>query len=180
MQSEPFPPSPMPLEILLLRLAHVLGGIFWAGGGIYGALFVTPALIAAGPAAAPIIADMQRRKLFTVLPVVAILTMLSGLRLLWIVSGGFGAAYFGTRQGLTYALAGGASIVAFLVALSVARPAGVRLGQLAATLEQLAPDARAATLATMATLKRRSALGSAVAIWLLAFAALGMSVARYL
>lgn len=123
----------MPLEILLLRLVHVLGGIFWAGGGIYGALFVTPALIAAGPAAAPIIADMQRRKLFTVLPVVAILTMLSGLRLLWIVSGGFGAAYFGTRQGLTYALAGGASIVAFLVALTVARPAGVRLGQLAAT-----------------------------------------------
>src|SRR5690606_10331185 len=109
-----------------------------------------------------------------------ILTMLSGLRLLWIVSGGFGGAYFGTRQGLTYAVAGTASIVAFLVALTVARPAGMRLGQLAATLEQLAPEVRAATLATMASLKRRSALGSSVAIWLLALAALGMSVARYL
>src|SRR5690606_33900336 len=105
---------------------------------------------------------------------------LSGLRLLWIVSGGFGAADFGTRQGLTFALAGAASIVAFVVALSVARPAGVRLGLLAATLEQLAPEARAATLATMARLKRRSALASSIAIWLLALAAVGMSVARYL
>ena len=170
----------MPLELLILRFVHVSGGVFWAGGGIYATLFITPALVAAGPAAGPIIAEMQRRKLFTVLPIVAILTMLSGLRLLQIVSGGFSAAYFATSQGLTYAIAGGASIVGFLLALLVSRPASVRLGQIASRLEQLEPAPKAAAMAEMAVLKRRAALGSAAAIWLLTLAVGGMSVARYL
>lgn len=170
----------MPLELLILRFVHVSGGVFWAGGGIYATLFITPALVAAGPAAGPIVAEMQRRKLFTVLPIVAIVTMLSGLRLLYIVSGGFSAAYFATAQGLTYSIAGGASIVGFFLALLVSRPAGVRLGQIASTLDRLEPGPKAAALSEMAVLKRRSALGSAAAIWLLTLAVGGMSVARYL
>ena len=168
------------MELLVLRAIHVMGGVFWAGGGIYATLFITPALVAAGPAAGPILAEMQRRKLFTVLPIVAILTMLSGLRLLWIVSGGFSAPYFATTQGLTYAVAGGASIVGFFLALLLSRPAGVRLAQIAATLDSLDAAARAAALATTERLKRQAALGSAAAIWLLTIAVGGMAVARYL
>lgn len=170
----------MSIEMVVLRFVHVVGGVFWAGGGIYATLFITPAIIAAGPAAGPMVTEMQRRKLFTVVPIVAVLTMLSGIRLLWIVSGGFSGSYFATTQGLTYAVAGAASIVGFVLALVVSRPAGIRLAQLAATLEQLDGTARTAALSTMDTLKRRSAMASAAAIWLLTVAVGGMAVARYL
>ncbi|MBX3132864.1 MAG: hypothetical protein KF689_05705 [Gemmatimonadaceae bacterium] len=170
----------MSIELLVLRLVHVCGGIFWAGGGIYAALFITPALAKAGPAAGPILAEMQRRKLFTVLPLVAVATMLSGIRLMWIVSGGFSAHYFHTRMGHTYAAAGLASIVAFLVALAIARPAGLKAAGLAAQLPGMSEEDAARTRAQLGKLQRRAGLASASAIWLLAFAAVGMSVARYL
>jgi uncharacterized membrane protein len=170
----------MYIELLVLRLLHVCGGIFWVGGGVYATLFITPALAKAGPAAGPILAEMQRRKLFTVLPLVAVATMLSGIRLMWIVSGGFSAHYFHTRSGHTYAAAGLASILAFALALAIARPAGVRAAGLAAQLPSLADEAAARTRAELGRLQKRAALASAWAIGLLTFSAVGMSVARYL
>lgn len=167
-------------ELIVLRLVHVLGGIFWVGGGLYSTLFMMPALGKAGPAMAPIMAELMRRKLFTVLPVVALLTMLSGLRLLWIVSGGFGAGYFGTASGLTYSIAGGASIVGFLAAMFYARPAGVRLGALMPTLAALTGEAKTKAEAEAAALRNQNALWTAIAMGLLTVSAIGMSVARYL
>lgn len=167
-------------EMLILRVIHVMGGIYWVGSAMYAALFVTPALVKAGPAAAPIMEEFKRRRLFTILPIVALLTMLSGARLLGIVSGGFSPAYFDTRQGLTFAVSGAASILAFVISLIVSRPSAVKIGAIAATLESLSGDAKAAALAQIAALRRRAGLSSAVAIWLLVLAAAGMSVARYL
>lgn len=57
-------------EILVLRLVHVLGGVFWLGSGLFTAFFLMPALATAGPAAGPLMGALQRRKLFTVLPIV--------------------------------------------------------------------------------------------------------------
>lgn len=170
----------MSAELLVLRVVHVLGGIFWVGGGLYSALFIVPALAAAGPAMGPVMAELQRRRLFTVLPVVAVLTMLSGLRLLWIVSGGFAAAYFSRATGLTYAVSGAASLAGFLIAMVVARPASMAAGVLQQLLATVAPEARAEATRRLEALKRRAAVGTAAAVWLLVIAALGMAVARYL
>jgi uncharacterized membrane protein len=160
----------MSFEFLTLRLLHILCGMFWVGSGLYSTFFMIPALQKAGPAAGPIFAELQRRKLFTVLPLVAITTMLTGARLLGIVSGGFQAAYFHTLSGRTYAWAGVASILAFVIALVVARPAGVKL----ASLPPTASDAERASL------KRHSNIATVVAMSLLTLAAVGMSIARYL
>jgi uncharacterized membrane protein len=170
----------MPVEMLVLRSVHILCGIFWVGGGIYSSVFAVPAITKAGPAAGPIIAELQRRKLFTVLPLAALLTMLSGVRMLWIVSGGFSGDYFHSAQGHTYAAAGAASIVGFLIAMFVSRPASVQLGALAAQMAGLDAPARAAADATMARLRSRANVGTVVAVGLLTLSALGMSVARYL
>ena len=112
----------MSFEFLTLRLLHVMCGIFWVGSGLYSTLFMLPAMQKAGPAAGPIFAELQRRKLFTVMPLAALTTMLTGIRLLWIVSGGFQAEYFHTMSGHVYATAGASSILAFVIALTVSRP----------------------------------------------------------
>lgn len=173
----------MHAELLVLRLVHVLGGIFWVGSGLFTTFFLMPALAQAGPATGPVMAGLQRRRLFTALPLVALLTMLSGLRLMWILSGGFSRAYFETAGGLTYGLAGLAAVVAFVSSLAVVRPAAARSAQLGGALAGGAiADAaeRERLTAELGRLGRRVAVGSLVAVALLVLAASGMAVARYL
>ena len=170
----------MTAEIIVLRLIHILGGIFWLGSGLFTTFFLMPALGRAGPAAAgPLMGALQQRRLFTVLPVAAVLTMISGARLLQIVSGGFAPAYLASRPGQTLMWSGLAAVIAFVVSLAVARPAAVRAGQLGATMATLPPDQRAARGAELERLRRRSGLATMVAMALLITSAAGMAVARY-
>lgn len=167
-------------EILILRTVHVLGGIFWVGSAVFTALFLVPALATAGPAAGQIMTGMRQRGLMTVLPVVALLTIASGLRLMWITSRGFSAAYFAAPSGLTFAMAGGAAIVAFLIAIVVTRPAAIRMGELGGAMAAASPEQRGALMAELTALRRRNTVASAIVTALLILGAFGMAIARYL
>lgn len=167
-------------EILVLRLVHVLGGTFWVGSGLFTGLFLMPALVALGPAATQVMANLQQRRLFMALPVVAVLTILSGLRLMWLTSGGFAAAYFASPRGATFAASGAAAIVAFLLAMFIARPATVRATALMATLPGVVDEnARLEILSRASRLRQRGGNASRVTLWLLIVSAAGMAIARY-
>ncbi len=112
----------MHYELLILRLVHVLGGAFWFGAAFSSLIWFGPAIGAAGSATPQIMAVLQRRRMLQAMPIIALLTILSGIRLLWIVSDGFGRAYLTTAMGHTYAVAGGLGLLAFLVGVFVARP----------------------------------------------------------
>ena len=171
----------MVTELIVLRIVHILGGIFWLGSGLFTVFFLVPALGRLGPAGGgPLMAALQQRRLFTILPVVAVLTILSGVRLLQIVSGGFSPAYFDSRTGQTFLWSGVAAVIAFLLSLFVSRPAAVRIGQLSASMATLPEADRAARAGEVERLKRRSGLSGTVAMILLVGAAVGMAVARYL
>ena len=168
-------------EILVLRIVHILGGIFWLGSGLFTTFFLVPALGRLGPmAAGPVMGALQQRRLFTVLPGVALLTMLSGARLLQIVSGGFTPAYFDSRTGGALLWSGVAAVSAFLLSMIIARPAAVRAGQLGASLATMPESERAARSVEVERLRRRSGVASIIAMTLLIGAAIGMAVARYL
>lgn len=171
----------MTAEILVLRLVHILGGIFWLGSGLFTAIFLVPALARLGPASAgPVMGALQQRRIFTVVPLVAIATILSGLRLLHIASHGFTPAYFSTGTGGTLLWSGIAAIVGFLLALTVARPAMMRANQLGASMATVPDAERGARAAEIERLRRRGANVNSLAILLIVAAAAGMAVARYL
>lgn len=155
-------------ELLVLRLVHVLGGIFWVGAGMFTAFFLMPTLAGAGPAAGAVMAGLQQRRLFVVLPAVALVTMASGLRLLWLASGGLQGAYFATATGATFAASGIAAALAFTLSLLVVRPLLTRAGALPPG------DARAARMRAVGT------RASQAAYVLLIGSAAGMALARYL
>ena len=112
----------MHIELLILRLLHVVGGAMWFGAGFASMIWFSPAITAAGPAAAPaIMAVFQKRRMLQIMPLIALVTVLSGLRLLWIVSNGYSAAYFATPMGHAYAIAGGLGLFAFIFGAFVAR-----------------------------------------------------------
>ena len=169
----------MQAELLVLRVVHVVGGIIWVGGGVLMGLFLAPALAKLGPTAGQVMGELQKRKMMTVLPIIAILTILSGVRLMQITSMGFGAAYFATAAGKMYAAAGLAGIVAFLAGITFNRPLAMKMAKL--NQEMAAnPASKEAGMAEMKQLQQRAATMGFVLLGLLLLAAIGMAVARYL
>ena len=170
----------MTYELFVLRLIHVLGGIFWVGAALFMTWYLMPEMSGNPQAAGVVLGGLQRRNLMTVLPVVALLTILSGLRLIMLASGGFEMAYFHTPTGATFATAGTLAIIAFLMGVLVARPAAMRAAKLGAKLEGASPAEREAFSSELARLRARNATTMSVVAVLLVLGAAGMAIARYL
>jgi len=167
-------------EILILRLIHILGGIMWVGSGIYTTLFLVPALSGSPAVMGQVMAGLQRRRIFLVLQIVAGLTILSGLRLLWIDSAGFSDSYLSTGTGRTFSIGAGAAIIAAVLSFGVSRPAMVRAGAIAASLPASADAGERERLtAQIDRLRRRATVASGMAVGLGLLAASSMAVARY-
>ncbi|MCI0436918.1 MAG: hypothetical protein L0271_25250 [Gemmatimonadetes bacterium] len=165
--------------LVLARLLHVTLGVFWAGTMIFNAVFLTPAMRDAGPDGASVAAGIMRRRFMDIMPVVALLTLLSGFWLYWRVSGGFMHAYVLSATGLAYGLGGVAAIIAFGVGVSVIRPAMLRAAALTRAVPAVAEERDRVMQAAQAMRMRAAAAGRTVA-WLLGFAVVVMAIGRYI
>jgi len=171
----------MKAELLTLRLIHIFGGIFWVGSLMFTSFFLVPVIRSSPAVAGQVMAGLQRRRLFTLLPIVAFLTIASGLRLLAIVSAGFSGTYFSTPTGRTFATSAVAATVAFLLSVFISRPGFVRIGRLGASLATITDEgARQRIAAEMQRLTRRVTIANGFVVVLLLSAAAGMAIARYL
>src|SRR5439155_19276823 len=131
------------------------------GTSLFTAFFLFPAVMAAGPAAAPIMAGLQKRGMLTALPAAAGLTMLSGVTLIWLVSGGALGAYMGTPVGAAFATAGGIAIRAFAIRMVVARPAATKAMGLSRQMMGMPEGpARAPLQSQISALQRRAGLAT--------------------
>lgn len=167
-------------ELVILRLVHVLGGISWAGSAFFITVFLGPALAASGPNAGPVMAALKARRLLAFMPTVALITIGSGLRLMWILSAGFSLAYFTTPHGLAFGFAGATAIIGFFFAMLVLRPTQTRAQELGMALARAADEQRAAIARELDAARRRNAMASMVSLAMLLLGAGGMAVARYL
>ena len=171
----------MKAELLTLRIIHVLGGIFWVGSLIFTTFFLAPAIRSSPAVAGQVMAGLNQRRLFTILPIVALLTIASGIRLLWIASAGFDDSYLSTATGRAFSLGAAAAIVAFLLSVLVSRPGFVRVGKLGASLAAATDEVtRQLLTAEMQHLSQRVAIANAIVAVLLLSTAVLMATARYL
>ena len=168
----------MQYELLLLRVLHVLGGIYWVGSALFMTFFLGPTLAkVGGPTAGQIMGGLQQRRFMLVTPIVALITIFSGIRIWFLVGGGM--HYFQHRSGHAFAISGIFGILALIVGLAVGRPTASRIGTLA---RSAASDEASRKLIAeeIARLQRRAGLAGYIATALLLLAAIGMAVARYL
>lgn len=113
--------------LLVARLLHVVLGAFWAGAIFFNALVLGPAIQDLGPDGGKVMGALGRRGIHTVLPIVGVVTILSGLWLYWIVSAGFNPDYMGSRPGKAYGFGLIMSLVALGIGLGVMRPSVIKL-----------------------------------------------------
>lgn len=167
--------------MVTLRLLHIVLGVFWAGTLIFVATYLVPSVREAGPDGVKVMGAIQRRRFLDVMPAVAAVTILSGLWLYWLLSGGFNWNWVMSPMGLALGTGGVLAIVAFTIGVVVMRPATLRAGaisrHMASALE--GPERDSLQQQVKQLRMRSAAAGRAVAVLLFLTTAL-MAVARYL
>lgn len=170
----------MNVTLLVLRIVHVLGAIFWAGSILFVVDFLQPALRAAGPDGLKVLVALRRRRYFEALPVFAVATLASGFALFYRDFGRFHPGPGAGGAELAYGIGGLASVVAFVIGLGVMRPSVVRLAALADEWLAAPAERRAALDVEMAALRARGKVAGRLVVVFLTIAMVTMAVGRYL
>lgn len=164
---------------LLLRLIHILAGIFWVGAVFLVASFLLPTMRATGREGGRFMQHlMQQRRLPVFLATAMLLTVVSGFTLYTRFVAATHGAWAGTRPGIAYGVGGLAAIIGALVAMFVSGSAGRRM----AAIGQKAQGGglTAEQQAEIERLQGRMVFGSRLVAGFLAVAAATMAIARYL
>lgn len=166
--------------IPVLRLLHILSGAFWFGAMIFTARFLFPALAASGPAAGAVMTQLIKRGISQAMMGAAIVNVLAGVWLMYLVSGGDVGTWMKTRMGQTLSLGAVFAILSMIVGMIVNSPAGRRLGVIAAAAGQRGGPPTPEEAAEMTQLQARIRLGTVIVAVLLTLATAAMAVGRYM
>ena len=166
--------------IYVLRLVHILGGVFWVGSAAFAALILAPALRAVGPSAGPVMHQLVKvRKMPTVMRISGIATMVTGIWLLMIDSAGQPGVWMRSGTGMTFGTGGVLAIVAFALGMAINMPASKRLAVIGAAAAARGGPPTTEEAGELQRLQRRMSVASQIVTVLLALATGPMAIARY-
>jgi hypothetical protein len=171
----------MDTYMVVLRIVHILAGVFWVGAAFTVILFIQPTAKEVGPAAGPFMSHLAgKKRLVDFVLGAAGLTVLAGLLMYWRVSGGLDPDWIGSTYGITLTVGALCAIAALAVAGSVVRPgimATLAIGrEVAASGGPPSPE----QAAQLQALQRRGHTAGRVIVPLLIVAVAAMASARYL
>jgi uncharacterized membrane protein len=162
--------------IWLLRIIHIVAGVFWVGGTLIMTFFIGPAIGATGEAGQRFVGHlMNELKFSNRMSAAAGLSILAGLILFYLDSRA-GAAWF--RSGFATGLSIGAAfaLVGFIFGIMIGRTTKA-MAQLGARMQgKPSPD----QIAEMQAIRKRQATYSTISVTALILAVTFMAIARYL
>lgn len=167
----------------LLRLVHILAGIFWVGATLFLAGFLIPAIRTVGPSAGPLMSQlMQQRHLQRWINICMSLAILAGVALFAVDSRAGGRGFGGSPMGITLSIGALLAIIAAGVDGAMGRPASKKLAAIAQRSQETQrgggpPPAELAV--ETATLQAKLARALTIVSWLLLLSATTMAIARY-
>lgn len=169
------------LIMIVLRLFHIIGGIFWVGGILVVAYFLAPAQRDIGEEGGRFLRHvMIQRKLSTWFSSVAGLTILSGGLLYWRLIATSDGAWARTPSAMGFGAGAVAAIIALSVGASMSAASAKRMGQIGQAIAASGGKPTPEQSAEIGRLGARATKGVRIAAALLLFAASAMAVARYL
>ena len=164
---------------IVLRLIHILGGIFWVGAMILLAAFLLPTVRATGREGGRFMQTlMQQQHLQLYLGVAALLTVLSGITMYARMAAATHGAWAGSRPGIAYGVGAAAAILAAVFGGVISGSAGRKMLALGQAIGSAPPSVE--QQAELSRLQSRMTLGARLAASFLVIAASAMAVGRYL
>jgi uncharacterized membrane protein len=166
---------------LLVRVIHIVCAALWVGSAAMSAVVLTPALRELGAEAGKFAAALERRKVGMLFGIIAIITVVTGVWLYWMYTGGFSPEVSRSHAGMAYGAGGLCGIVGLILGVAVLTPSHMRAGKLTAQAANLPAGAdRAPLLAQAARLRQRAEIATRIIAVLVVTAATLMAAALYL
>ena len=169
-------------SMVLLRIVHIVTGVIWVGSLFVVVVFVQPSVATLGPAGAPFMSELRRRRFVDIVFIDAVFTVVAGSFLYWHdwhtypSFGNWIASNFGTALTVGALLA----ISGLAVAASVTRPTIVRLVSLGTQVAGSGKTPSPELAAQIGALQRRLVVAERVSFSLVLLAVVAMASARYL
>jgi uncharacterized membrane protein len=166
----------MNLLIIILRLIHILGGVFWVGGALMSAFFLAPAMAGTGEAGQKFMGYMVTKgRLSARLTVASILTVLAGAVLYWIDSGGLTSAWTTSATGWGFGIGGIFALIGLGYGMAVGRSVK-KLGSIATAVQGKPTQAQ---IVELQAAQKQMATASQISTAALIIALICMATARY-
>ncbi|MBA3892390.1 MAG: hypothetical protein H0X69_01655 [Gemmatimonadales bacterium] len=167
--------------VILLRFVHIVFGSLWVGMMVFSTFYLMPAVQEVGPDGGKVMAVIQRRGLMTMMPVLAIGALISGVWLYIRAASGMPAEFGRSPVGMAYGIGGLAGIVAWILGMAVLRPSMMKAMALGQSLGfSTGAEERQRIMGEAQRLRGRATAAGRAAAYLLLFAVTAMAVARYL
>jgi uncharacterized membrane protein len=165
--------------ILILRLLHITFGVFWAGSVLNVALFIAPAVKASGPEGSKFMQQLGKTSYPIVVMVSAMITIVSGILLIWKLSGGFEPAWFHSSYSRVLTAGSGLAFIAFIIGFTVNRPTAIRMNKIGDAVARSAAPPTSEQLNELMRLRKRIFTATNYIAILLTLAVISMSICRY-
>jgi uncharacterized membrane protein len=167
--------------LLILRLAHILAGVFWAGAAFLMAWFIEPAVRASGDDGRRFMQRLAASGRFSrAMASSAGITVLAGLWLTWILFETMGAAFFETGRGLALALGMLLGVIAFVVGMVMQNRSTRRMAAIGRDIAAAGGPPSPAQSAEMEKLAGTVRRGGQIVSALLVVTVILMAIARYI
>ena len=167
----------MNVLVIVLRLIHILSGVFWAGASLVMFFFIGPTLGATAEAGQKFAQHLILKTRFTAIVTgTAFLTVLAGISLYWIDSDGLSSAWTHSGAGLGFAFGAGFALLGLIFGGMV----GGTNGALAKLGSEIQGKPTPEQLTQLGVLRKRLSVVSPLNAYSLLLAILLMAIARYL
>lgn len=164
--------------IIILRIFHILAGVFWVGGAITTAFFLLPTVKATGPIGGQFVgALIQRTHLPEWLTAAGIVSVLSGLALYWDFYAGI--AWAGFEPQVVIGIGGLLAIISLVIGFLVSRPTAIRLGAIGKAMQTQGTPPTQAQIADRDRLLAKLTSLALVNAVLILLTTLSMAIGRY-
>jgi uncharacterized membrane protein len=171
----------MSIVLVILRLIHIVGGVFWAGGTFVMVGFLTPTVNAAGPEGPRFMQRlMGEKRLSAALAVAALLTSLSGILLYLHYSGNFNPQWLSTKAGMALTIGGVAGLLAYGHGAAVIGRANMRMMAIGKAMAAAGGPPTPEQAQELQMLQGKAQRGAVLTAILLSIALIGMSIAQVL
>jgi hypothetical protein len=166
--------------ILILRLVHIVFGVFWVGSVLFATVMLMPSIRAAGPSGMATMGELVRRRMSLIMMGAAILTIGAGIWLMIILSGGAPGVWMRSGTGRAIGMGGGLAILALILGMAINAPTARRMGVIGAAVAKRGGPPTPGEAAELERLESRMGIASVLIALMLLAATGAMAVARYL
>lgn len=163
--------------IWLLRIIHIVGGVFWVGAALTMTYYIAPTIGTTGEAGQKFAGHlMGKMRLTNTLMISSISNILAGFILYGITSNGFTSGWMRTGPGMGFGIGAGIALIGWVFGMLIGRTNG----EIAKLGTQIQDKPTSQQLTTLQTLRKKLGTYSSVNAISLILAVIFMSIARYL